>query len=58
MVSRPPLIKGLEFDHSIVLDADVLNAKELYVAMTRGTKSLTVIPESPVIQKQPPFNAS
>jgi putative ATP-dependent endonuclease of OLD family len=26
-----------------ILDADALDAKELYVAMTRGSKSLTII---------------
>ena len=37
------LVKGLEFDHAIVLDAGSLARKELYVALTRGAKSLTVI---------------
>lgn len=53
-VSRTLLIKGLEFDHSIVLDADELNAKELYVAMTRGSKSLTVVSLEPILQKDRP----
>jgi DNA helicase-2/ATP-dependent DNA helicase PcrA len=43
IVSRTLLIKGLEFDHAIVLDADELDAKHLYVAMTRGSKTLTVL---------------
>ena len=47
-VSTPLLIKGLEFDHSIVLNADELTAKELYVALTRGSKSLTVLSSNPV----------
>ena len=37
------LVKGLEYDHAVVLDADSLDAKHLYVAMTRGSKSLTII---------------
>ena len=37
------LVKGLEFDHAIVLDAASLSRKELYVALTRGAKSLTII---------------
>lgn len=37
------LVKGLEYDHAVILDADSLNAKDLYVAMTRGSKSLTII---------------
>lgn len=54
-VSRTLLIKGLEFDHAIVLDADALTAKELYVALTRGTHSLTVLSTSPTVQKSAPF---
>jgi hypothetical protein len=53
-VSRTLLIKGLEFDHAVILNADKLDAKNLYVAMTRGTKSLTVLSEHPVIQKAVP----
>jgi hypothetical protein len=52
-VSRTLLIKGLEFDHAIVLDADALGTKELYVAMTRGCKSLIVLSSSRNLQKQP-----
>ena len=54
-VSRTLLIKGLEFDHAIVLDADTLNAKELYVALTRGARSLTVLSIEPTVRKNPPF---
>jgi hypothetical protein len=40
------LVKGLEYDHAVILDADSLGLKELYVAMTRGSKSLTFITKS------------
>lgn len=43
LIGTTLLVKGLEFDHAVVLDADSLDAKDLYVAMTRGTKSLTII---------------
>lgn len=43
------LVKGLEFDHAIILDADALDHKNLYVAMTRGAKSLTVFSRQPVL---------
>lgn len=43
------LVKGLEFDHAIVLDAVSLSRKELYVALTRGAKSLTVISSARVL---------
>lgn len=55
-VSRTLLVKGLEFDHAIVLQADhpKLSAKELYVALTRGSRSLTVLSASPRLQKPKP----
>lgn len=43
VVSRTLLVKGLEFDHAIVLDASEHDAKNLYVAMTRPRTSLTVL---------------
>jgi DNA helicase IV len=46
-VSRALLIKGLEFEHAIVADVNGpsnrrLSMKELYVAITRGTDTLSV----------------
>lgn len=37
------LIKGLEFEHAILIAPEDLNTQNLYVAMTRGTHSLTII---------------
>jgi hypothetical protein len=45
-VSRPFLIKGLEFDHAVVLDADALKKTQLYVALTRGSKQLTILADN------------
>jgi UvrD-like helicase family protein len=43
-VATPLLIKGLEFDHALLLDAKQMgSAEELYVALTRGASSLTVL---------------
>lgn len=51
IISRLLLIKGLEFDHAIVMNADSLGtAPKFYVAITRGAKSLTVLSEKPVLQ--------
>jgi len=36
------LLKGLEADHVVVLNADDLDPENLYVAMTRGAKSVTL----------------
>ncbi|HRJ59482.1 MAG TPA: ATP-binding domain-containing protein, partial [Anaerolineales bacterium] len=53
IISRTLLIKGLEFDHVIVLNVDHIqngdNTKQnFYVAITRGAKSLTVLSSSPI----------
>lgn len=51
IISRTLLIKGLEFDHAIVLNADKLkNWENFYVAITRGSQSLTVLSSSPIIR--------
>lgn len=49
VVSTPLLIKGLEFDHAMVLDPETLDREELYVALTRGSKSLTILSSSKVV---------
>jgi len=43
------LVKGLEYDHAVILDADSFGCKELYVAMTRGSRSLTFITKGGLI---------
>lgn len=42
-VSRTLLVKGLEFDHAVVLNGDGHDASNLYVALTRGSTSLTIL---------------
>lgn len=49
VVSRPLLVKGLEYDHVIVLNPERYSAQELYVALTRGSKSVTIISDSAVL---------
>lgn len=47
MVGTCLLVKGLEFDHAVVLcEPDLFSPRELYVALTRGSKSLTVVSRS------------
>lgn len=45
-ISTPQLIKGLEYDHAIILDGDGYTPEELYVALTRGRQTLTVLSKS------------
>lgn len=50
-IGTPLLVKGLEFDHAVVLcEPDGFTLNELYVALTRGARSLTVVSNSPVLQ--------
>ncbi|MGA3209621.1 MAG: UvrD-helicase domain-containing protein [Syntrophales bacterium] len=52
LIGTTLLVKGLEFDHAIILDAASLSRKELYVALTRGSKSITIISSSNVLPAQ------
>ena len=47
------LVKGLEYTHTIVLDANILDANNLYVAMTRGSTSLTVLSDRSRLTPRP-----
>lgn len=48
------LLKGLEAECSVILHADNLDARNLYVAMTRGSQSLTICSRTPVLNPAPP----
>jgi hypothetical protein len=37
------LVKGMEFDHAMVVDTGNFSVNDLYVALTRGSKSLTIL---------------
>jgi hypothetical protein len=49
VVSRPLLVKGLQYDYAVLLDADSYNAAELYVALSRGCRVVTVLSSSPTL---------
>lgn len=53
VVSRPLLVKGLEYDHVIILNPAKYSAEELYVALTRGSQSVTVISDAPLLETSP-----
>lgn len=40
------LVKGLEFDHAIIVHADGMTRKDWYVALTRATTGLTILSPS------------
>ena len=43
------LLKGLESEHAVVLNADPMNAQNLYVALSRAFTSLTVFSSSSLV---------
>ena len=47
------LLKGLEFDHSIIIEATSMNRKDWYVALTRATTGVTVLSSGERISPDP-----
>ena len=46
-IGTPLLVKGLEFDHAVISwEPDHLSVEGLYVALTRSSKSLTIVARS------------
>lgn len=46
-IGTPLLVKGLEFDHAVLLwEPDHLSVEGLYVALTRASKTLTIVSRS------------
>ncbi|MCP5474948.1 MAG: UvrD-helicase domain-containing protein [Rhodanobacteraceae bacterium] len=43
LIGTTLLVKGLEYDHAIILEAESMSPRHLYVALTRGAKSITLI---------------
>lgn len=53
VISRPLLSKGLEYDHCVILDAERCSSEELYVSLTRGSKSVTIFSNHPSLSPKP-----
>lgn len=43
IVGTPARVKGLEFDHAVVIDPGAMTPEEQYVALTRAAKTVTVV---------------
>jgi DNA helicase-2/ATP-dependent DNA helicase PcrA len=53
-IGTPLLLKGLEFDHGILFwDPQASTKQELYVALTRASKSLTIVSQDRVLRPAP-----
>lgn len=46
------LLKGLEAEVAVVLNADILDRRNLYVAMTRGSKRLVICSSKPLLSPE------
>lgn len=50
IVGRTLLVKGLEFDHVVIADIDsITDINNLYVALTRARKTVTIIGTNPTV---------
>jgi len=47
-VLTPRQAKGLEFDHVVVVEPALIDLRELYVALSRPTKTLVVVHARPL----------
>lgn len=47
------LVKGLEFDHAVVVKAGKMTRRDWYVALTRASRSLHILSEDEVMQVGP-----
>lgn len=55
-LGTPLLVKGLEFDHAVILDAaEHTDAESLYVSLTRGSKSLTILSDQAILKRDKPL---
>lgn len=45
----PLLVKGLEFDHVVVLKPEEMTRRELYVALSRATRTVSVVANGPIL---------
>ena len=49
-VTSTLLAKGLESEHAVVLNADEMNGRHFYVAISRASHSVTIFSRSPVVR--------
>ena len=43
------LVKGLQFDHAIIVAPEKLSRNDLYVALTRASRTITVVSATPIL---------
>lgn len=44
------LVKGLEFDHAVIVHSANMSVKDWYVALTRATRTIRIVSSQPVIR--------
>lgn len=43
------LVKGLQFDHAIIVAPEKLSRNDLYVALTRASRTITIVSATPIL---------
>lgn len=57
VISRTLLVKGLEYDHVVIADVgEHASVNDLYVALSRARKSITILGRSNTLRLQPSPN--
>lgn len=52
------LVKGLQFDHAVIVAPERLEINDLYVAMTRASKTITIVSPVPILRAKAKRKAS
>lgn len=52
------LVKGLQFDHAVIVAPERLEINDLYVAMTRASRTITIVSPVPVLRAKGKRKAS
>jgi DNA helicase-2/ATP-dependent DNA helicase PcrA len=47
------LVKGLQFDHAIIVAPEKLGRNDLYVALTRASRTITIVSATPMLSARP-----
>jgi DNA helicase IV len=47
------LVKGMQFDHAVIVAPEKLGRNDLYVALTRASRTITVVSGTPTLAAKP-----
>jgi hypothetical protein len=47
------LVKGMQFDHAVIVAPEKLSRNDLYVALTRASRTITIVSGTPILTAKP-----